>query len=82
MVTLSEFIKEEVNDHIKNEILKTIKRGKACNKTNDELVFNRYSLELDFTEEKVTIYDDVFSEEGSFSMQLKHFLEALLNRSE
>ena len=82
MVTLSEFIKEEVNDHIKNVILETIKEGKASNKTNDELVFNRYSLELDFTKEKVTIYDDVFSEDESLSIQLEHFINVILNKSE
>jgi hypothetical protein len=81
MVTLLGFIKEEVNDYIKSVILETIKNGKTCNKAYDELVFNRYSLELDFIEEKVTIYDDIFSEDESLSIQLAHFLEVLLNRS-
>lgn len=82
MVTLSGFIKEEVNGHIKNVILKTINEGKASNKTNDELVFNRYSLEFDFTKEKITIYDDVFSEDRPLSIQLEHFINAILNISE
>jgi hypothetical protein len=82
MVTLLEFIKEEVNDYIKNKILETIKKGKACNKAYDEFIFNRYSLEIDYTEEKVIIYDDIYSEDEPLSIPLAHLLEVLLNRSE
>lgn len=77
MVTLKEFIEEEVNGHIRDVILRSIEQGKLGNKAKDELVFNRYSLELYFPEGQVTIYDDVFSEDEPLSLRMEDFLKAI-----
>ena len=77
MVTLKEFIEEEVNDHIRDVILRSIEQGKLDNKDKDELVFNRYSLEMHFPEDTVTIYDDVFSEDKPLSLRIEVFLKAI-----
>lgn len=81
MVTLSEFVEEEVDEHIKHVILETINEGKVNDKAEDELVFNRYILQIDFRSEMVTIFDDVFCDSESLSVKLEDFLELLESRN-
>ncbi|MEK6153604.1 hypothetical protein WIW50_10110 [Flavobacteriaceae bacterium 3-367] len=77
MITFEKFLKEEVNDYIKDLILKSIKQGKIENKFREELIFNRYSLEFLFEESKVIIYDDVFSEDKPLELELDKFVTVL-----
>ncbi|WP_066440676.1 hypothetical protein [Chryseobacterium sp. CCH4-E10] len=79
MITIKDFIAEEVNNNIRNAILITIEQGKALNKYNDELVFNRYSLEFLFQQNVVIIYDDIFTEYDPLKITLDEFLKAISN---
>lgn len=79
MITITDFIAEEVNNTIRNTILTAIKQGKALNKYKDELVFNRYSLEFFFQHDLVVIYDDIFTEDDPLKITLDEFLKAITN---
>lgn len=79
MITIKDFIAEEVNNNIRNAILITIEQGKALNKYNDELVCNRYSLEFLFQQNVVIIYDDIFTEYDPLKITLDEFLKAISN---
>ncbi|WP_370900945.1 hypothetical protein [Chryseobacterium gossypii] len=79
MVILSEFIKEEINDHTKTVILSTINEGKLYNKVKDELIFNRYSIQFLFPKNQIIIYDDIFPEEDSLHIDIDDFLKNISN---
>ncbi len=79
MISIKDFIAEEVNNNIRNTILITIKQGKALNKYKNELVFNRYSLEFFFQQNVVIIYDDIFTEKDPLKITLDEFLKAISN---
>lgn len=79
MVTLEAFIREEVNNHIREVILASIEQGKNQNKSKDELVFNRYSLEFFFQESSLIIYDDIFPEDEPLKLSLYEFSTAISN---
>ncbi len=80
MISIKDFIAEEVNNNIRNTILITIKQGKALNKYKNELVFNRYSLEFFFFQQNVVIiYDDIFTEKDPLKITLDEFLKAISN---
>lgn len=74
MVTIENFIIEELNEHSLKVILDSIKSGEDSIKEKDEIVFNRYSLEIDFSEKKVKIYDDIFSEKEPLELMLNDFI--------
>lgn len=76
MVTLLEFIKEEVNKHTKEVIFRSIEAENSGNKAKIDLIFNKYSLEILFSEGKVVIFDDVFTEDQPLSLKIEDFLKA------
>lgn len=80
MVKLNSFIEEEVNSHTKSVILSTIYKGQKTKKQKDELIFNKYSLEISFLENKVTIYDDIFTEDVPLTVSLDDFVVKLLKQ--
>ena len=75
MVTIENFLKEELNEHSRKVILETVQEGEKSLKEKEEIVFNRFSIEIDFSEKKVLIYDDVFSEDEPVEVQLSEFIE-------
>ncbi len=77
IVTLNSFIEEELNGHTKNVILTAIRDGRKSQKHKDELIFNKYSLEIVFAENRVTIYDDVFKEDEPLELYLDEFLNTI-----
>lgn len=78
MVTITEFIKEEVVDNTKEIILRRIKEGLQSEKVFDDIVFNRYSLEFHFKEDKVFICDDIFPDTPPLILGIQYFVEELL----
>lgn len=79
-VKLNSFIEEELNSHTKSVILSTIYEGQKAKKQKDELIFNKYSLEITFLENKVTIYDDIFTEDVPLTISLDDFVVKLLKK--
>ena len=77
MVTLNSFIREELNSHTKDVILKAIQKGRKFQKYKDELIFNKYSVEIVFSENQVIIYDDVFTEDEPLKICLDEFLNTI-----
>jgi hypothetical protein len=77
MVTILQFIKEELNDHVRNVILRCIEQGRLNGKVKEELVFNKYSLEFSFQEDSMIIYDDVFSEDLPLNVKIEEFICAI-----
>jgi hypothetical protein len=77
MVTILQFIKEELNDHVRNVILRCIEQGRLNGKVIEELVFNKYSLEFSFQEDSMIIYDDVFSEDLPLNVKIEEFICAI-----
>ena len=77
MVTIENFIKEEINELSLKVIMDSIRSGENSLKEKDEIVFNRYSLEIDFSEKKVLIYDDVFSEDEPLELMLNDFIASI-----
>ncbi|MCD9586203.1 hypothetical protein [Tenacibaculum maritimum] len=76
-VLIDDFIKEEINNYTKKIILNKIEnKGK---KQEEELIFNKYSLEMNFSKNIVVIYDDVFSEDLPLKICLKDFIRHLKN---
>ncbi|MDD3079699.1 MAG: hypothetical protein PHH37_11435 [Paludibacter sp.] len=73
MVTIENFIKEELNEYSRKVILDCIRNGENSLKEKEEIEFNRYSLEILFSEKKVIIYDDVFSENEPLEIELNNF---------
>lgn len=77
MVTITEFIKEEVVDNTKEIILRRIKEGLQSEKVFDEIVFNRYSVEFHFKENKVVINDDIFLDTPPLILSIQSFVKEL-----
>jgi len=77
MVTLDSFIQEELNDHARGVILSALREGKHSNKEKDQLVFNKYSLDILFSENQVIIYDDVFPEDEPLEIGLDDFISSI-----
>ena len=76
-ITLNNFIKEELNNHTKVIILTAIRDGRKSQKYKDELIFNKYSVEIIFPENSVTIYDDVFAEDEPLKLCLDEFVNTI-----
>ncbi len=77
MVTLTGFLGEELNSHTRDVILNTIHDGRKFRRYKVELTFNRYSLEIIFPEDRVTVYDDVFTEDEPLILCLDYFLNTI-----
>lgn len=77
MVTLDSFIQEELNDYTRGVILSALREGKQSNKEKNELVFNKYSLDILFSENQVIIYDDVFTEDEPLEIGLDDFISSI-----
>lgn len=71
-VLIDNFIKEEINEHTKKLILDKIKN--KGNNEKEELIFNKYSLEINFLKNIIVIYDDVFSEDLPLKICLEDFV--------
>ena len=78
-VLLNGFLAEELNNQTKDLILKTIRVGLSTEKFKDELIFNRYSLEILFGENQIIIYDDVYEEDEPLKINLLDF-ENIINK--
>ena len=70
MITLSDFINEEINCHNYKLILEKIFEGKQRGMFKEEVIFNRYSVEIFFKNEVAIISDDIFYEEEELSIKL------------
>lgn len=77
MVTIRKFIEEEVTKSSKEIILRQIKDDLQSEKLFDEIVFNRYSLEFHFNEDKVFIHDDIFLDTASLILSIQSFVDEL-----
>jgi hypothetical protein len=78
MITINDFIEEELNKEIQNSILETINNSIKQEKKKEELIFNRYSLEIYFSNNEVFIYDDIFSEDNPpLKISLDKFINAI-----
>ena len=75
MATIDSFIEEELNDHSRKVILDTIQEGEKSSKSKEEIVFNRFSLDISFSDRKVWVYDDVFSEDAPLELSLEDFIQ-------
>ncbi|MEM7110014.1 MAG: hypothetical protein AAF519_17435 [Bacteroidota bacterium] len=75
MVTIDSFLEEELNDHSRKVILAAIQDGEKSLKEKEEIVFNRFSLDISFAHRKVSVYDDVFSEDEPLELSLEDFIE-------
>lgn len=77
MVKISDFIKEEINHFTANLIIEKVDLGKKSGKCQEEIIFNRYSLEIYFLKNIVLIYDDIFNEEEELSLDLEKFIKII-----
>ena len=75
MITIDSFLEEELNDHSRKVILDTIQDGEKSSKDKEEIVFNRFSLDISFSDKRVLVYDDVFSEDAPLELSLKDFIQ-------
>ncbi len=76
-----EFIAEELNNCVRNELINAIE-SKKCQST--EVVthsFNRFNVVIDRINQKVTIQDIIMydSEEDDYEISIDSFLEVLKN---
>lgn len=79
MININHFLDLELTNHNKELILNLLKIGQDSPKEKDELIFNKYSVEIDFLEKIVTIYDDVFPEDGSLELSISDFVMHINN---
>ncbi len=74
MVSIGNFLREELNDYSRKIILTTIKNMEESMKDHEELIFNRFSLDISFREQKVSIYNDIFSEDEPLILDINDFV--------
>ena len=77
MVKLQEFIAEEINETTRNKIFQGIIESIYGYRKRLDLIFNKYSIEIDFETNTVTIYDDVFMEDQPITLNIKSFFNAI-----
>ncbi|TKG95510.1 hypothetical protein EYV94_08695 [Puteibacter caeruleilacunae] len=74
MENIDVFFKEELNDYSRKVILDIIRDGEKYTKEREEVVLNRFSIEISFIEKKVIIYDDIFTEDEPLELSLDELL--------
>ena len=74
MVTIESFLEEEINECSRKVILGAIRNGRKFSKEKEEIIFNRFSVEISFLDGKVSVYDNVFSEDEPLEMRLEDFV--------
>ena len=76
MIRIEDFIKEELNLSSRCKIYQGILESVYGERMKLEIVFNRYSVEINFEEDSVMIFDDIMEEEPS-KMTVKSFFDSL-----
>jgi hypothetical protein len=77
MVSLDDFLSEELDFYVKELIVRALMDGVRGNKHKDEIIFNRYSLTILFDEKSITIHDDSMSDEKPLTLNSYYFTYAI-----
>lgn len=77
MVSLEDFVSEDLNDHTRGLIYQGLLENVYGVRQKLELVFNRYSIEIDFENDIVSIHDDIFEESESLQLNIKSFFNSI-----
>ena len=76
-IDLIEFVRIELNESVRRIIFQGMLEGVYCAKEILELTFNKYSIEINFRENSVKIYDDIFAEDEPAEMDIKSFFDLI-----
>ncbi|MEO0898675.1 MAG: hypothetical protein AAFY71_19840 [Bacteroidota bacterium] len=77
-VSIESFIEEELDNLTKKNLLDKISNGKLNSLKSQQIVFNRFIIEIKFSEKRVVIIDDAFFEETiPLELSLSDFIKKI-----
>ena len=77
MVKIKDFIEYELDPLKRERIYKGILESIYCEREQLEITFNKYSVEIDFGNNQVTIYDDIMTEDEPCQMKIDAFFKSI-----